>query len=291
MVKIKNGYESNTSFLDIVPREKTYLEYSINSVPLEVLTSQGVTYTPDIDIKVTNLSKGQKHLLNLSGDGDKFKINVIIKNDDTITGAKGITEYYYRGELLRYAHSVQKFRVIDVLDYWIRNMTVLMVHTRAVDIPDGEYIITENSNRKQTFEDYTIWELEFTKYTGVYMLKYNFDNTKANKAISDYNASKKKTTSTTKKETVKKAETTASKLKKCNVNVMKYSKTKKIVACVKYMQEILKKKGFYTGVVDGWFGPLTTTAVKKFQQKYKTKYKLSVNGKVDKKTLDAICKV
>ena len=57
------------------------------------------------------------------------------------------------------------------------------------------------------------------------------------------------------------------------------------------MQKLLKKRGFYTGVIDGWYGPLTVNAVKKFQKKYKTKYGLKVTGKVDTKTKNGISKL
>ena len=43
--------------------------------------------------------------------------------------------------------------------------------------------------------------------------------------------------------------------------------------------------------VDGWFGSLTVKAVKAFQKKYKSKYNLTVNGKVDTKTKNGISKL
>ena len=72
---------------------------------------------------------------------------------------------------------------------------------------------------------------------------------------------------------------------------MKYSKTKKFVTCVKYLQKVLKKLKLYSGVIDGWYGQLTVSAVKKFQKKYKRKYKLTDNGKMNSKTLNALVKV
>jgi hypothetical protein len=59
------------------------------------------------------------------------------------------------------------------------------------------------------------------------------------------------------------------------------------------MQKLLYKKGFLKGkkkdVCDGWFGKDTVTALKNFQKKYKKKFKLKTNGKVDKNTFKALC--
>ena len=57
------------------------------------------------------------------------------------------------------------------------------------------------------------------------------------------------------------------------------------------MQKLLKKRGFYLGKVDGWFGSETVKAVKAFQKKYKKKYGLNVTGKVDTKTKNGISKL
>lgn len=51
-------------------------------------------------------------------------------------------------------------------------------------------------------------------------------------------------------------------------------------AAVKELQKLLKNKGFYTGSIDGDFGPKTEAAVKKFQQSKG----LTVDGVVGKRT-------
>ena len=99
------------------------------------------------------------------------------------------------------------------------------------------------------------------------------------------------------------------KLKKCKVSQLKYTKTKKVVACVKTLQQYLNKKLGTKLTIDGWYGDSTLKAVKKFQTEYnKTKkainvksgdkitsnsknltYKLNTNGKMDKETLNAMC--
>jgi peptidoglycan hydrolase-like protein with peptidoglycan-binding domain len=58
------------------------------------------------------------------------------------------------------------------------------------------------------------------------------------------------------------------------------------------MQKVLYKKGFLTKKqIDGWHGPKTKEAIKKFQKKYKKKYNLKVTGTVDKRTLVVLCEV
>ena len=53
----------------------------------------------------------------------------------------------------------------------------------------------------------------------------------------------------------------------------------------------LKKLKFYDGKIDGWYGSMTVSAVKKFQKKYAKKYKLKKTGKVDKATFKALYSV
>ena len=61
------------------------------------------------------------------------------------------------------------------------------------------------------------------------------------------------------------------------------------------MQAILYKKGCLEtkSQIDGWYGKVTCKAVRKFQTKYKKKYKLKVTSgtKIDKATFNAMCKV
>ena len=82
--------------------------------------------------------------------------------------------------------------------------------------------------------------------------------------------------------------------KKCKASNLKYSKEKKVVTCVKYMQQILNKLGIYNTKkykIDGWYGNATKTAVKSFQKKYHTKYKLKQTGNVDNATFKALYSV
>ena len=268
------------SFLDIIPKSGTYLNYNIESIPLRVIQSNGVEATPDIKIKVTDLNDGQKHFLNISGDGDKFRVNITVNDEDTVYG-----DMDEDGSLV-------EFKLTEMLDYWIRNLTLFIVTCEAVDVPDGEYVVTGNSKRSQKHTNLSIWELEFTKFTGVPVLGFVVDNTYANSAIATYTANKEKAAAEAKKAAaktaVKSSSSAVSKLKNCNTNQLKYSKTKKVYACVKYLQEVLKKMGYYSGAIDGWYGQMTVDAVKKFQKAYK-KVNLAVDGWCGPVTLKAIC--
>lgn len=277
-------------FFNICPRDRKYLQFSVGSIPLKVIRSNGVSMKPDIDIKVSNLSGGSKHFLNNSHQGGTFKIDVLIHRNDVVqgryynvmtisknvinkTGTSLVNNPYYIGNQPIITDYTENIPVTKLLDSLIRNMTPVLVTTSAIDIPNGQYIITENSSRKQTYSDTTEWELEFTTYSPLNLYKYKNNNSAIQKAL---NKMKNKGSSATNKK----------KLKKCNYKKLKYSKKKKVVKCVKYLQKVLKSNKCYSGKIDGWFGKDTVSAVKKFQKKKK----LKKTGKVNKKTFKALCK-
>ena len=84
---------------------------------------------------------------------------------------------------------------------------------------------------------------------------------------------------------------TQNKLKKCDWTKLKYSSTKIVLDCVKYVQTILKQQKCFSDTVDGWWGAYTRDGIKAFQKKYQTKYNLKVTGVMDKATFDALCVV
>lgn len=292
-------------FLTIIPEDHTYtryeslyektVTYTVEPVPLNVVRSSGVDMTPDVKVNVTDLNDGYKRFFNVSGKGDKFKVQAIFDTDATVhaEGDMEINTNYTPSGVINSIHLVREFRVLDLLDYWFKNWTVFSVVTRAVDIPDDLYVVTGNPSRKQTFEGYTIWEIEFTKYTNVVMNLFKNNNTYVNKAKKSYENSKKKNSKSTQtKKTKAKQSSMQKKLQKCTLCKIKYTKNSdNTCICTMYMQKVLEQKGFYKSTVDGWFGNKTTEAVKAFQKKYKKQYKLTVNGKADKATLNAICKV
>ena len=250
------------SFFSVISAD----EISKGSTPisLKVVQGNGVDVTPDLNITVNNLNGGNKHFLNNGYGGISFKIDVIINKNDKFGNSS----------------------VTDKLHEWITTMTPLYVVTEAIDIKNGRYIISKNSNRKQSYKDNTVWTLEFIEFKGTNITKFKNNNKYVNKAKKKYEKAKKKA----KNKNAKSNNTNKKKLKKCKLANLKYGLKKS--NCVKYMQKVLYKKGYLKKKqVDGWFGPVTKTALKKFQKKYKKKYKLKVNGKVDKATLKELISV
>lgn len=257
-------------------------EQTNQAIPLKVIQSRGIEVTPDINIEVTDLisdkkDKIYKNFYNRGSGGITFTIQVIIEKTQSQSNVYATSEYY-----------PNDMKVLNWLDYYIRNMAPVYIVTDAIDIKNGTYIITKNSKRTQSYKNYTVWDLEFTSFIGVNSVKFNA----VNNAIKTVIKKSKKKSSTAKK-TKSSTTTKKSKLSKCKVSQLKYSGKKVTnVKCVKYLQEVLYKKyGLLTKKqVDGWYGPKTMNAVKKFQKKYKKKYKLKVTGKIDKTTLKALCK-
>lgn len=312
------------NFMTICPRKSVYGEYTLEEpIPLSVIMSDGVDMVPDVKITVNDLTSGQKRFINSSGKGDKFKIKVIIEKNAKFKGKitsvspsfievlkeNGRDPYGGKSYFIN-----ENLSVTEALDFWIKNMTILTVTTRAIDVPNGSYVITNNNTRKQTYENYTVWELEFTKYSGGYPIKVNWDNTYTNKAIAAYNKKKKQNKKNT-TDKAKKSSSSNNTFSKCKLSSLVYSKTQKKVDCVVKLQKKLKKKGYYKSTVDGWFYTKTKDAVKAFQKDYNKQQKktktvvtnsstivgtsnkknlitlLPENGKVDKDTFNALCKV
>lgn len=257
----------------------------VDDTYLSLKVMQGdVNVTPDANIVSTELNRGAKgnilykHFLNKGDGGITVKVSVVIHKDETYND----------------------FLVTDVINSILLAGAVVNIVTDAIDVPDGRYIILKNPSRKQSHANYTIWELDFMTYHGITSVVYKNDNAKVKTALANAKkandkakakaaAAKKK--QTTAKKTTKSSTSYKTKFKKCKYSTLKYSKKKKVVECVKYLQQILKKNKYYTGAVDGWYGSMTVTAVQKFQKKYKKKYGLPTNGKINKKTFDALCKV
>lgn len=206
-------------------------------LPLRV--EKDVEVIPDMDISVTKLNKvGNSrfnHFFSNGYGGITFKVTVLLKASDVWNNES----------------------IINVLQQWYENMTPLSIVTDAIDIPDGEYIISKNPSRKQHYKTSTEWELEFTTYTPLTLFKFKNDDSRVLNAL--------------KKNKAKKKSSKKNALSKCNYKTLVYSKKKKVVKCVKTLQTILKKKKYYTGKLDGWFGKETTKAVKKFQKAYNKK--------------------
>ena len=260
-------------------------------LPLKVVQGNSIEVIPNRTVTKIKMNKNKKNytFFYVSGnDGITFKIAVMIGKDErwNISKVRNNTTLEWEG----YDHPL----ITDILSTFYKG-TVVRIVTDAIDIPDGNYILTANPMRKQTHKKHTIWELEFTTYEGFTTSVFANDNSVVKNAINQ--AKKKQSASNSSKKVSAKTSSSKSKstdktkLSKCSLSNLKYSKSKKVVTCVKYLQNVLKKHKMYSGKSDGWYGSLTKSAVKKFQNKYKKKYKLTANGKVDKKTLNALVKV
>ena len=253
-------------------------------LPLNVIRDKGFEVEPEVEIKTTDLirsttdNRAYKFFLNKGDGGITFKIQVIIHKNNTWK----ITVKDDTGKVI-----LKNPRVTTALKKIYGEMLICSIQTDAIDIPNGLYIITKNKKRTQDYENYTVWELEFTTFYPLQSYKYQNTNQVVLKAIADANAKRLAEIEAAKYPN----KATQDKLKKCDWTKLKYSAKQTNDSCIKYMQTILKQQKFYSDNLDGWWGSLTTDAIKKFQTKYKSKYGLSVTGKMDKATFDALCVV
>ena len=284
------------AFLSICPRDSKYMDWNVVPVTLRVVQDSGVNYVPDVNIQVNDLASGDKHFQNNSGKGDTFKVDVLITSDDSLNvdktileggtiygadiGAENLANITWSAMNTYYGN----VSISEMLDYWIKKMIPVNVVTRAIDVPNGLYIIKDNSSRKQSHEKSSIWTLEFIKFEQFTYTAFSKTNAGVTTAIKKYEKAKAKA----KKKQAQAKLTTTQKLKNCGKTKLVYSKKKKVVTCVKYLQEILNKKGCKPNLKkDGWFGKDTTNAVKDFQKKNKS-YGLKQTGKVDQNTFNCL---
>lgn len=295
------------NFMTICPRTTEYMKTIPKGIPLRVIHSDGIEYNPDVKFTETKLSNGAKHFHNSSGKADSFSITVLINEKDmasVLTDVKDIwiaskgEQFidgvpYYKADTKIKKEFYENKSIISMLDYYIREGEPFYITTRAVGINKSDlWIITENKTRKQNYDDgYVEWDLTFTKYIEYKFAQFKNDNKVVKQAIKKY---KKKKALQIAKAKAKAKKTAKYKLQhQCKYNQLKYSKRKKVVKCVEYMQKILYNKGCLKDKksIDGWYGKTTVTAVKNFQKKYAKKYKLKKTGKVDKATFKALYSV
>ena len=194
------------SFFNIVPRDKEYLGYTINSIPLTVIQDDEIEVKPNINIKTNELNDGYVQFYDSGSRGEVFNISIIMHKNDTIDGVKGetnITPYWkynkentkpFTAVSVKQAHT-GKVKLIDLLDYIIRGMIPVMIVTDAIDIPNNQlYYITENDSRKQSHREYTKWELTFQTYDPLKLIKYKNNNSNVLNAIKRAKAAHKKAT-------------------------------------------------------------------------------------------------
>ena len=251
----------------------TYYEQGspIGGLPLRIVRSSGVDVSKDFEVKVTDLNtdgdnKRFKQFTNNGDGGVSFKVDVVIRDGD---------EYGY---LVSESVGFFGMSVTDWLERWYVNMCPLYVVSSAIDVPNGVYLITKNQSRKQTLDKVTVWTLEFTSYSPLQLHEWTATS-------SVIKATTPASTSTTTNSSSK-----AKQLKDCTASNIVYSTTEKTTECNKLMQEKLYKLGFLRAdQVDGWYGPVTMEAVKKFQKWYNKKgHNLLVDGDCGAVTLKAL---
>ena len=250
---------------------------------LPIIQSNGVEITPNFSIKTTDLQNGYKNFKSNNDDTITFKVDVIIKYNATWGyghAGKDYAPWKFDGK----AFYSQRWYVIKWLDYWMRNMRPLYVVSDAIDVPNGTYLLTKNSKRKQTYRNFTIWTLEFTTFKELNIYRYYNDNSLVQAAI---DALKPKTTTTTSKSSSTQAKTLAN----CTpYTEIKYSSTKLVTECNKLMQQKLAQLGYLSwDNVDGWYGPVTANAVKAFQRAWNSRGgSLAVDGDCGPVTLNRL---
>lgn len=257
------------SFMEIYPRGKDYKRAKLYVI------HDSLEVNPDMDITVTELYRGKtgrvhKHFFNKGRGGISFKCSVIID------------------QKTRYGKKLFHKALSD----WINNAVIFRVATKAIDVPNGHYIITKNSARKQGVSHYTVWDLEFTEYNELKTFVWKNNN----KTI--LTALKKKDNKTAEKGAKSKGKTNNAlnkAFKKCPWQGLQYNPNKSY-SCVKLLQRILQKNNLYLKdkkgkklKVDGKYGINTVQAVAKYQRKKNIK-KSKKNGNMDKPTFDMLCK-
>ena len=287
------------NFLSITPRADWYLNWNSQGIPLKVIADDAVDYDPNININVADLNEGYKHFHNQGTRGGSFKINIFVGEEDVVDSGPELFESAQHAidtitTILNMGFDGNKFglEVPKALDIVIRNMIPVVVVSESADIKDDVYIITENDSRKQTHRGGSIWSLTFTLFDEFQYKSFKSVNKTVKSALKKYQK-KQKTAKKKAQQKKEQAVKTTAKWKlqhKCKASQLKYTTNQKPVACVKYMQKILYNKGCLEKLsqVDGWYGKVTVAGVKKFQRKYKKKYKLKETGKVDNATFKAL---
>ena len=241
-------------------------------LPLRIVQSTGVTVEKDFNVKVTDLNSDAdnhrfKQFTNSGDGGVTFKVDVAIGEAD---------EYGY---LVSEEVGVFGMPVTSWLERWFVNMIPVYVVSGAIDVPNGVYLITKNQSRKQTLDKFTVWSLEFSSYSALELHEWT-----ASQSVI------KATTPASSSSTTNNSSSKAKQLKDCTASNIVYSTTEKKTECNKLMQEKLYKLGFLRAdQVDGWYGPVTMEAVKKFQKWYNSKgHNLLVDGDCGAVTLKAL---
>ena len=290
------GIVDRTRFFSILPKSNNAVIESNEPLPLRVVLKSGVKTEPDIEFKSTKLNGAYKIFKNNSGYNDSFTISVMLHKDDTVEAyyfrkkgdnGKEIDWDIYEKELLKsvgmtktmFEMTHQTFKTIVLLDYWIKKGVPFYIHTDAIGINKKDlYLITENKKRTQSYRgDWVEWDLTFTRYKEITKLTFNKNTTTMTKAMKKGKP---------KSAAAKARQKARQELAKCDRKKLVYSKKKKVVDCVKKLQQVLYLQKFIKNKsdIDGWYGKTTKEAVKAYQKKWSKDYGLKVTGNINPHT-------
>ena len=237
--------------------------FTIDKIPIRVITNDKIKVTEQLNISETNMIGSKKganqvsahYLYNRGYGGVKFDIAIIIMNDD-----------YYGGE-----------KVYTLLTKKAIAFETVTVVTESPHIPNGDYKIVTMA-KEQEYKNHSKFTLSFTPVSDIKQSSLKVTTTTSKKtSTTKKNTTTKKTTKTATKKKLSSYELVVS---KATLPITPKSPKKVITA----LQRILQKKGYYKGKIDGYWGPVTSASVKKYQTKNKKSCNLVVNGsKIDKK--------
>lgn len=229
--------------------------FEIDTIPFDVVQDKGIQVDSLINIKSTPLhsdlqKKAYVHFYNNGYSGKEFSIDLIVDISDTAGDCK----------------------VKDHLDSWLEEGSSHIIVTEAIDVPNGEYLIT-SAKSVQQFHNTAIWSLDFSQYYLQEVVANAPDN------------SSKDTSNST---------TSSIVLSKCNLPLTPASTSSE---CIIALQQKLKNKGYYlfkdgnTLPVDGVYNENVVLAVTLLQKDYQYEYGLNVTGLFDKKTRDCLLNI
>ena len=293
-----NTVKSQKNFFSIVPRDNNADLVDVDKpIPLRVVMEDGFELEPDISFKNIELQGPYDMFKNNSGFNDSFTVTIVLHKDDTVrlnyerplskSGSEVDWDIFEKLFLKSVGKDKSTFadsfnaRVTNALDYWIRKGVPFYIHTSAVGISKKNlWLVTEQKKRTQTYDDgYVFWEVTFTRYHEITAQKFNKITKVMEKAFKDAKTSQK----------TKDRQKARQELAKCDRKKLVYSKTKKVVDCVKKLQQVLYLQGFLKKEqIDGWYGKTTKEAVKKYQKKWSKDYGLKVTGNVNPHTFQVM---
>ena len=223
--------------------------FTIDKIPLKIVRSDKVKVDPQLNIKSTPLhsnpnEQGYLHLHNAGYNGITFSVSVYFDSRDMLAGNNKAT-----------------------LDEWLKKGSTHSIVTKAIDIPNGEYVITSCTS-EQEFDEMVIWNLTFTQYF-----------TSASENLFEKTSDTSSFTSN------------SSILDNCDLPLTPESTDTEVITV---LQQSLKNVGYYlvnNGVFlqcTGVYDENTVLAVTLLQRDYQEEFNLSVTGLFDVATKNCL---